>query len=340
MAQIDPTAQSLAAASDARSRGRLESETIAGIVIFLLCILLIVCARFISPALGGWSHAETTLLLASFLIVVAFGQGLVILVGGLDLSVASMITLGGVLSTTMVGSYDAGAWALPVVVVFCSLLGGVSGFSVAYLKVPPFIMTMAMGVIVYSACLGYTKGSPRGAAPELFIDLMKAEWLGIPVAIIFVLLFALAGWLVQKHTAFGRRLYAVGSNQEAAYVAGVHVRRVTLSAYVVSALCAGFTGMMLAGYANGATLRMGDSYLLPSIAAVVVGGSSILGGRGSFIGTVGGAILLTALSTIIQALGVPQGWRTVIEGMIILIALLMLREQLYQAITQLFSRQH
>ncbi|GAB5468320.1 MAG: hypothetical protein Kilf2KO_13500 [Rhodospirillales bacterium] len=338
MAQVDSSADPLGAGQDSRRRARLDSETVAAIAIFALCVLLIVCSRFISPALGGWSHAETTLLLASFLIVVAFGQGLVILVGGLDLSVASMITLGGVLGTTLVGSYEAGPWALPAMILLCGALGAISGFAIGYLNVPPFIMTMAMGVIVYSGCLGYTKGTPRGAAPELFVDLMKAEWLGMPAAIVFVVLFAVGGWFMQTQTAFGRRLYAVGSNRAAAQVAGVRVRRVTMSAYIVSAICAGFTGLMLAGYANGATLRMGDSYLLPSIAAVVVGGSSILGGRGSFVGTVGGAILLTALSTIIQALGVPQGWRTVIEGMIVLIALLMLREQLYQAVVQIVSR--
>ena len=324
--------------SNQRRQALLDGETIPVFAIFALCIILIVSSRFISPALGGWDHAETILVLASFLIVVAFGQGLVILVGGLDLSVASMITLGGVLSTTLVGNYDVGAWSLPAVIAFCGVLGALNGIGVGYLRIPPFIMTMAMGVIVYSGSLGYTKGSPRGSSPELFVYLMKAQWLGFPVVIVFVVLFALSGWFVQRQTAFGRRLYAVGSNQAAAFIAGVRVRRIVMSAYVVSAISAGFTGMMLAGYSNGATLRMGDSYLLPSIAAVVVGGSSILGGRGSFIGTVGGAILLTALSTIIQALGVPQGWRTVIEGMIILVALLMLRDQLYRTVSQIFSR--
>ena len=100
----------------------------------------------------------------------------------------------------------------------------------------------------------------------------------------------------------------------------------TILAYMASAASAGLAGLMLAGYSDGATLRMGDSYLLPSIAAVVVGGSSILGGSGSFAATVGGALLLTTLSTVIAALGIGQGWRTVIEGSIILIALLLLRE--------------
>ena len=135
----------------------------------------------------------------------------------------------------------------------------------------------------------------------------------------------------------GRRLYAVGNNPAAAYVAGLPTRALTISAYAVSGACAGLTGIMLAGYSNGATLRMGDDYLLPSVAAVVIGGSSILGGQGSFVGTVGGAILLTTLGTILAALGIEEGWKTIIEGGVILIALVLLREQFYEALRAQFG---
>ncbi|MEH6726653.1 MAG: ABC transporter permease, partial [Hyphomicrobiales bacterium] len=106
--------------------------------------------------------------------------------------------------------------------------------------------------------------------------------------------------------------------------------------YVISAVCAGLVGIMLVGYSNGATLRMGESYLLPSIAAVVIGGSSILGGSGSFLGTVGGAILLTTLGTIISAIGLEFGLRTIIEGTIVLVALLLLREEFFQKLGSLW----
>jgi ribose transport system permease protein len=145
------------------------------------------------------------------------------------------------------------------------------------------------------------------------------------VVIYFTLAFILFGWLLQNFTALGRRLRALGTNRNAALIAGVSVNRLELVPYAVSAACAGFVGMMLVGYSNGATLRMGDSYMLPSIAAVVIGGSSILGGSGTFIGTVGGAILLTTLGTMISAIGLSEGWRTIIEGGIIVGALLVLR---------------
>lgn len=318
------------AATDTRRSGGISRETINGIVVFALSILLILGSRFVSPALGSWSQVLTVLTLASFLVVLAFGQGLVILVGGLDLSIPALITIGGVLSATWVGAGNPDAWyLLPAILGVCCLCGAFNGFGVTVLKIPPFIMTMATSIILASVALGYTSGTPRGASPDVLTALMKSTWLGVPTVVFFVVVFALAGWVVQSRTVLGRRLYAVGANPEAARVAGVSVGAVTITAYVVSAACAGFVGMMLVGYANGATLRMGDNYMLPSIAAVVIGGSSILGGRGSFVGTVGGAVLLTTLGTVISAIGLEQGWRTVIEGGIIVAALFFLREELF-----------
>ena len=190
-------------------------------------------------------------------------------------------------------------------------------------------MTMATGIIVASSALGYTNGTPRGASPTFLVSLMKSAVFGVPLLLIFVVVLAIAAALVQSATAFGRKLYAIGASARAAHVAGVPVTHLTILAYMASAASAGLAGLMLAGYSDGATLRIGDSYLLPSIAAVVVGGSSILGGSGSFAATVGGALLLTTLSTVIAALGIGQGWRTVIEGSIILIALLLLRENTF-----------
>lgn len=318
------------AAVDLRRSGGIGKETVNGILVFGLSVLLILGSRFVSPALGSWSQVLTVLTLASFLIVLSFGQGLVILVGGLDLSIPALITLGGVLTTTWVGSGNPAGWyLLPTILVVCGLVGAFNGFGVTVLRIPPFIMTMATSIILASAALGYTSGTPRGASPEVLTALMKTTWLGVPAVVYFVVLFAAGGWLLQSRTVLGRRLYAVGANAEAARVAGVSVGSVTTLAYVVSAACAGFVGMMLVGYANGATLRMGDNYMLPSIAAVVIGGSSILGGSGSFIGTVGGAVLLTTLGTVIAAIGLEQGWRTVIEGGIIIAALFFLREELF-----------
>ncbi len=317
---------------------KLSGQFITIATIFGLTLLMILASRLVSPAFGGWSMIETILYLGSFLVFCAFGQGLVILVRGLDLSVGSVITLGGVLTATLMDSSNAGMlYILPLVLVICAGVGVVSGIGVAIFRLPPFIVTMAVGLIVYSLSLGFTKGTPRGGPPPALTEFVQAKILGVPALIMLLLVFVVIATLLQSYSTYGRRLSAVGSNPLAAYITGLPSNALTISAYAISALVAGFTGMMLAGYANGATLRMGDAYLLPSIAAVVIGGSSILGGKGHFLGTVGGALLLTTLATILSALGIELGWKTIVEGSVILLALIALREQSFATLQGWFG---
>ncbi len=319
------------AVPDKRGNAKVSRETISAVSVAVLCVVILLGSRFISPSLGSWSQVETVLTLGSFLVVLSFGQGLVILSGGLDLSLPALITLGGVLSTAWVGAGNPDAlFLLPLVLVGCGLVGSFTAVGVVWLKVPPFIMSMATSIMVASATLGMTNGTTRGAAPELLTDLMKSQIAGVPASILLLLAFVFFGWVLQARSVFGRHVYAVGTNDQAARIAGIPVTLTQFLPYVISAVCAGFVGMMLVGYSNGATLRMGDNYLLPSIAAVVIGGSSILGGRGTFLGTVGGAILLTTLGTVISAIGLNFGLRTIIEGSIILIALLVLRDEFFE----------
>ncbi|OYU19345.1 MAG: sugar ABC transporter permease [Rhodobacteraceae bacterium PARR1] len=323
--------QTLAQQGDTRGSAKLSRDTISAATVAVLCVLLLLSARLVSPALGSWNQVETVLVLGFFLVVLSYGQGLVILSGGLDLSLPATITLGGILATSWVGATDPGAWyLLPVVLAVCGLVGLVSGIGIVWLRVPPFIMTMAMSIIVASALLGYTDGTPRGSAPDAAVWLMKSTFAGMPTPVSVLIGFVVVGWLFQSRSIWGRYLYAIGTNLDAACIAGVPVVAMQILPYVISAICAGFVGIALVGYSSGATLRMGDDYLLPSIASVVIGGSSILGGRGTNLGTVGGAILLTTLGTIISALGMEFGLRTVIEGSIVLFALLLLREELFQ----------
>jgi ribose transport system permease protein len=318
---------------DKRKSARISRDTISTVLVYALCVLLFAGSHLISPHLGSWSHVQTVMVLASFLVVLSFGQGLVILTGGLDLSLPALITLGGVLAASFTAPGGVDGWAiLPVVICLCAAIGFLTALGVVWLKVPPFIMTMATSIIIASAALGMTKGTPRGTSPDALLWLMKSHVFGVPLPVIFLLFFVGAGWLIQSRSTLGRYLHAVGTNAEAARIAGLPVFPALVAPYVISAACAGFVGMMLVGYSNGATLRMGDSYMLPSIAAVVIGGSSILGGSGSFLGTVGGAILLTTLGTIISAIGMQIGVRTIIEGTIILAALLLLREEVFEGI--------
>lgn len=314
----------------------LSGDMWTAIALFGLTALLILTSRWISPGFGGWSQAKAILLLSSFVIVVAFGQQMVILTGGLDLSIASVMTMGGVLTFGWIGASPVAlVWGIPLILLLTGVIGGLNGIGVVLLRVPPFIMTLAMGIIVYGVTLGITGGTPRGQASPPLSALFTSNVLDVPLVIYLMAVIAIVGSLVQRGTGFGRRLYAVGTNPAAAYIAGLPVRWLIFLTYAISGASAGLAGILMVGYAGGATLTMGQSYQFPSIAAAVVGGTSILGGSGLYLGAVGGALLLTTFSTVISSLGIAEGWRTIIYGLVILLALLVLREELYLWVSRL-----
>jgi len=327
-AQPAPAADNLVRGEDKRGAVKWQRETVSAVGVFVVCIAALLLSRLINPEFGSLHQLQTILTLASFLIVVSYGQGLTVLIGGLDLSMPSVITLGGVLTAAWMSTLSpAGAWwQIPALLVVCAAVGVVNGLGITLFRIPAFIMTLASGIIVYSLCLGVTGGTPGGAAPASLVTLMSGRIAGFPLVNVFVVVFCVIAAFVQSRTSFGQRLYAMGSNAVAARIAGIRINVMTVSTYALSAAFAGFAGMMLVGYSNGATLRIGDPYLLPSIAAVVIGGSSILGGRGTFVGTIGGAILLTIFDMIITSLGLAQGWRTMISGGLILAAILLQHE--------------
>jgi len=320
-------------------RGGMGSETWTALALMVMTALLILASRWISPSFGGWNQAKAILVLSSFVIVVAFGQQMVIVSGGLDLSIASVMTIGGVLAYAWIGSSNVALiWGVPLILLLTGAIGALNGFGVMVLSVPPFIMTLAMGIIVYGVTLGVTGGTPAGQPSPALSALFTSSVLGVPLVIYLMVVLAVLGNMLQTGTVFGRRLYAVGTNPAAAYIAGLPVRRITILTYAISGASAGFAGILMVGYAGGATLTMGQSYLLPSVAAAVVGGTSILGGGGRCIGAVGGALLLTTFSTVISSIGIAQGWRTVIYGTVILLALLLLRENFYLWVGRLLER--
>ena len=308
---------------------RLSNEDLTALVLFVLTALLIFASRWINPSLGSWSEARAILVISTFVIVVGFGQQTVILTGGLDLSVGSEMTLGAILLFSYIGGSSLALfWGVPLVLLITGGIGALNGMCIALLRLPPFIMTLAMSIILRSALLGMTGGAPQGTVSSLLTRLFAADWLGAPPIIYLMVCLILLASLLQRRTAFGRMLYAVGVSPDAAYIAGLPVKRVTIICYAISGAAAGFAGILMVGFSDGASLSSGDNMLFPSIAAVVIGGTSILGGRGNYLGVVGGALLLTTFSTMISALGIAEGWRIVLYGLVILIALLLLCEEL------------
>jgi ribose transport system permease protein len=308
----------------------LKPETLTALLVLLAATLLMLAMKVLNPSFGSVQQIAAILTTSIFLVVAAYGQGLVILLGGIDLSIGVVMSIAGMMIAGLTnGSNNALTWALPVTLISCAAIGLLNGLGVAFLKIPPFIMTLANGTAFFGVALGITAGSSqRTVAPALQV-LMSAQVGGIPVPILLIGCFLVTGSVLQSRTTGGRKLYAIGSSLAAARVVGLPIEALTIVAYGISGLCAGIAGLLLAGYSSSATLDMGDPFLMPTIAAVVIGGACVTGGRGLYFGTFAGAIFLSALSTIITVLSLSQGWRNIIQGGIIIIALILQSKQWY-----------
>jgi len=207
------------------------------------------------------------------------------------------------------------------------LAASVTTMGVVALGLSPIVVTLAANGILQGAALLVSKGTPAGFAPPALRWFMTGQIAGVTPFVLFVGLFAVAATLLLAHTVFGRRVMAVGNSQVAARLAGVRTGRVLVGVYVLSGVCAALVGILLTGFSGQASLGMGDEYLLPSIAVVVVGGGLITGGRGHYLGMLAGVLLLTALQTLLTGSNLPYALRSILYGLVVLGAVIALREK-------------
>ena len=295
-----------------------------------VCFALVVLATqaTLGHALTSWSYFNSLLVLSSFLAVLALGQGTVILTGGLDLSVPWTIGLSGILLAGLVKGSDAALlYALPVALLVGLAVGFVNGAGIVLLGVSPIVMTLALNGILQGVALIYSNGTPDGFSSPLLRLFMTDHALFATPVVLFVALFAVVAALLLGRTAFGRRVYSVGNGERVAALSGVPVSQTLIAVYMLSGLCSSIVGILLTGFSGQASLGMGDEYLLPSIAVVVIGGALITGGRGSYLGMLGGALLLTALQTLLAGTMLPYATRTIVFGVVVLAAVMALRER-------------
>lgn len=292
--------------------------------------LLVVAATelWLGHAAFHWSYWNSLIVLSSFLAILALGQGAVILTGGLDLSVPWTIGLSGILLAGIVqGSDQALLYALPIVVAIALVIGFVNGVGVVTLGISPIVMTLATNGILQGVALLYSNGTPAGFSSPLLRWFMTGKVFGATPVVFFIALFVVVAVTLLAQTPFGRRVYAVGNGARAARLSGVPVGRTLIGVYMLSSLCAGLVGALLTGFSGQASLGMGDDYLLPSIAVVVVGGAIITGGRGHYLGMLGGVLLLTALQTMLAGSNLPYATRAIVYGLVVLGAVIALRER-------------
>jgi len=264
------------------------------------------------------NYLLTQLQTGAFLGIVACGMMTVILLGHIDLSVPWTMTAAAMMATTI-----GGPGAIPTGLAIGLVVGLVNGFGVAYLRIPSMIFTLGVDSVMRGLMVAHTGGfAPQDTATDLMRYLAADKILGVPVAVFVWAAVSIVIAAILSRTAFGKAIYATGNREGAAYLSGIKTRWVIVGAFVISGLCAASAGMLLAGYSNKAYQGMGNAYLLPAIAAVVIGGTNILGGRGRFIGTLVGVILIVLLNSVLSIAQMPEAGRQIIYGAVIIVMLL------------------
>lgn len=295
------------------------------LIAFGLILVLLIVSGIRQPGFLSINNLRQQLVLATFLGTVAAGQTLVILTGGIDLSVAWNLNFAAILFTqTINGREDAGPimWGTALALLASTGVGVVSGLGIAILRIPSLVMTLGINTVMLGAALVYTNGSPQGLAPDFARKLATGRIGGqVPWAILFWTGLAAVVIGLLSYSVFGRRIYAIGNNRRAAYLSGTPVRLTLVLVYAFSGLTAGLAGILLAGYSSNTYLGMGDEYVLQSIAAVVIGGTSILGGSGGYGGTIAGAIMIVLLQNSLQVAGIRPAGQQILYGVIILLML-------------------
>jgi len=289
-------------------------------LVALVVILSLLSDRFMTS-----SNVINVLRQISINAIIASGMTVVIIGRGIDLSVGSLLALTGVVGASLAvaglppGVAIAGALALG------TFMGVFNGVFIAYAGIAPFIVTLAGLTIFRGMALAITDGRPVSGLPPVFMTIGYGSFLGLPVPIWIMLGFLLLTHVILRYTALGRAIYAIGGNEEAARLSGIPVRRTILFTFAYSGLAASLAAMVLTGRLNSAQPSAGVMFELDAIAAVVVGGTSLFGGRGGVFGTLVGALIIGVINNGMNLLNVPSFYQQIVKGGVILAALLIER---------------
>ena len=294
----------------------------------LVAVLLILAIVGIATTDGRFfttGNILNILVSASIIGVVTVGMTFVIIGGGIDLSVGALVALASVWATTL-ATQDYG----PVVMIICALLVGagaglVNGLLIAYGRLVAFIVTLAMLVSARGLAQQLSDRRTQLVQSDAINAIATTEWIGISLLVYIVAAVVVVGWLVLNRTTFGRRTFALGGNPEAARLAGIDVRRHTALLYVVSGLCCGIAAIMIMARTTTGSSTHGDLYELDAIAAVIIGGTLLTGGRGTLIGSILGVLVFTTITNLFVLNNLPTEVQNIAKGLIIVAAVLLQR---------------
>jgi ribose transport system permease protein len=290
-----------------------------------LIVLLLVGGQFVVPGFTNAGQLGNQLKIATFLGLFGISQTVVMMAGGqgLDLSVGAAATLGGILGAALIGPGPAGLLLAFGAAALCgALIGLLNGIGITLFRVPPLVMTLAMGSLVDGGLIVWSSVMHvNTAASPALVSLAGRSMAGLPtIALLWLLAGVLVWWFIDR-TSWGRRLMATGANPVAALLTGARVRLVRITAYVFSALIAAVTGLLLVGYVGQAFLGLGSGYVLTSVVVAVIGGVSLAGGRGDYVAVAMAALFLTVLTSLLTALQIGEAGRQCIFGGTLLVFL-------------------
>jgi ribose transport system permease protein len=302
------------------TRARVEELLIRNSMVLVL-LLVIGYFSYESARFATVANLRTILIAAAPFALVALGQTLVILTGGIDLSVGSIIAISAMTGAKMVVGHPERLWVAVAAAIGVGLLAGlINGLIISRLNVAPFVATLGMLTAASGFAYVIGNGAPINGLPPEYGKIANTEILGLQAPVLVMIVGFLVLAAVMKRTAFGLRIYAVGGNRTAAEVAGVNTRRTLTSVYVLSGALAGISGVILSSRVISGPPNLGAGYELDAIAAVVIGGASLMGGRGTVWGTLLGLLLIQTLNNGLDILVVPAYWQAVISGVLIVAA--------------------
>ena len=302
---------------------QMTSNLIRRFGLLIIILLMVTVMSFVAPVFRTPGNLINILRQVSINGILAVGLTFVILTGGIDLGVGSLVAVTGVIVGSMLLNGHSVVESIAVSMFVSILFGIFNGVMIAYFGLPPFIATLATQTIGNGFALVYSNGRPFAISNEVFKNIGKGSIVGIPIPIIIMVSVCVVALLVLNFTTFGRHIFALGGNRNAAKLSGVRTRRVELLVYVISAFCAAVVGIILASRISSGQPTAGKGYELDAIASVAIGGTSMSGGVGQLSGTIMGFIIIGILSNSLTLLNVSSFYQDIVKGFIILFAVLM-----------------
>lgn len=294
------------------------------IMTYVVALLLLTFISVLRPGYASANNMRILSVTAAILGITAMGQMVVVLTGGMDLSIPWMFTIAAFLTANLTGG-DNGKliYALPVVLLTGALMGCFNGFGVAYVGIAPVIMTMASNIIFQGLLVGLTGGTPGGTAPQFLKDFANGSVGGFSPVFLFWIVISAVFYILIAKSPYGRKLYAIGNSDTVALFSGINVKLVRMSAYALCGGLAALGGVVFSGKISQLYLGMGDPYQMQSVSAVAIGGVSLLGGSGNYIGTIAGVFVLAILDGLLSALGISQSVQKIVYGVVLFLAVLL-----------------